>query len=293
MNYAIENEKLKVIVSTLGAELQSIYGKTTSFEYLWQGDENYWRGKATNVFPICGRLWEDQYTHKGKTYELPCHGFAKFYEFDVVTFSRNKIVLKLTDSDKIKKVYPFSFAFTVTYTLKGNVLKTEYQVENTGRAELPFSLGGHPGFNLPLGEGIAFDEHYLEFENKCKPKKLNLSKTCFYTGKSTLFKLNDGKVIPLSHSMFDDDAIFLTGMDTTITLKSDKTDRYVKLTYPEMPHVGFWHTPKTEAPFICIEPWNGVPGLNRKIEDTKDKTEFTHLPSGKVYNNYFDIEVNE
>ena len=34
MNYAIENEKLKVIVSTLGAELQSIYGKTTDFEYL-------------------------------------------------------------------------------------------------------------------------------------------------------------------------------------------------------------------------------------------------------------------
>ena len=99
MNYAIENEKLKVIVSTLGAELYSVYGKTTSFEYLWQGDENFWRGRATNVFPNCGRLWEGKYTYQGNTYELPCHGFAKLCEFEVVTFSPTKIVLRLPNQN--------------------------------------------------------------------------------------------------------------------------------------------------------------------------------------------------
>ncbi len=293
MNYAIENEKLKVIVSTLGAELYSVYGKTTSFEYLWQGNENFWKGRATNVFPNCGRLWEGKYTYQGNTYELPCHGFAKLYEFEVVTFSPTKIVLRLEANEETKKVYPFSFALTITYSLLGNTLKTEYKVENTGEGDLPFSLGGHPGFNLPLGDGIEFDEHYLEFENKCKVKKLTLSETCFYTGEDEAFSLKASKIIPLKHSMFDKDAIFLTGMDKTVTLKSDKTERYVKVKYPEMAHVGFWHTPKTEAPFVCIEPWSGVPGLDGVIEDFKDKKEFTHLPAGESYVNFFDIEVNE
>ena len=38
MIYTIENEDLRVAVSTVGAELQSIYGKGTDTEYLWQGD---------------------------------------------------------------------------------------------------------------------------------------------------------------------------------------------------------------------------------------------------------------
>ncbi len=293
MNYAIENDKLRVVVSTLGAELCSIYGKTTNFEYLWQGDENYWRGRATNVFPNCGRLWEGKYTYEGKTYELPCHGFAKLHQFEAVSFSPTKLVFRLTDNEETRKVYPFAFTLTITYTLSGCTVKTEYKVENNGEGDLPFSLGGHPGFNLPLEEGIEFEDHYLEFENKCKVKKLTLSPTCFYTGENEAFTLKGSKIIPLKHSMFNKDAIFLSGMDKTITLKSDKTERFVKVKFPEMTHVGFWHTPYTKAPFVCIEPWNGVPGLDGIIEDFSDKTEFTHLSSGETYVNFFDIEVNE
>ena len=41
MEYCIENEKLRVRVSTKGAELQSIRGADGT-EYLWQGDERFW-----------------------------------------------------------------------------------------------------------------------------------------------------------------------------------------------------------------------------------------------------------
>ncbi len=293
MNYAIENDKLKVIVSTLGAELSSIYGKTTNFEYLWQGSEEFWRGRATNVFPNCGRLWEGKYTYDGKTYELPCHGFAKLFEFEVVSFAPTKLILRLEDNEETKKVYPFSFSLTITYSLKEGTLKTEYKVENKGENDLPFALGGHPGFNLPLEEGVTFEEHYLEFENKCRVKRLAFSDTCFFTGELLPYSLKESKKIPLKHSMFNKDAIFLSGMDKTVTLKSDKTERFVKVTYPGMDHVGFWHTPKKKAPFICIEPWTGVPGLDGVIEDFSTRKEFISLPQGETYVNYFDIEVNE
>lgn len=293
MNYAIENEKLKIIVSTRGAELQSIYGKTTNFEYLWQGSEEFWKSRATNIFPNCGRLWEGKYLYKGNSYELPCHGFIKLYEFEVLSFAPKKITLKLTDNEETKKVYPFSFSLSITYSLENNTLKTEFLVENTGDETLPFALGGHPGFNVPLQEGLEFSDHYLEFENKCKAKKLALSETCFYTGENQPFTLKKSQIIPLKHSMFNNDAIFLTGTDKTVTLKSDKTERYVKVKYPDMPSVGFWHNPKTEAPFICIEPWSGVPGLDGVIEDFEKRENFTYLPSNEKYVNGFEIEVNE
>ena len=38
MIYTIENEKLLVSVSSLGAELMSIKYKETDTEHLWQGD---------------------------------------------------------------------------------------------------------------------------------------------------------------------------------------------------------------------------------------------------------------
>ena len=40
--YSIENQYLKIEVSSLGAELQSIFDKEMKQEVLWQGDKKYW-----------------------------------------------------------------------------------------------------------------------------------------------------------------------------------------------------------------------------------------------------------
>ena len=68
MLYTIENKKIKVTVSDMGAEMTSLILKKTGVEYLWQGDPTYWTGHAYNLFPICGRLWEGKYTYQGNTY---------------------------------------------------------------------------------------------------------------------------------------------------------------------------------------------------------------------------------
>ena len=54
MVYTIENDKIQVQISDLGAELQSIVLKKDGTEYLMQGDKTYWGGRAYNLFPICG-----------------------------------------------------------------------------------------------------------------------------------------------------------------------------------------------------------------------------------------------
>ena len=65
MLYSIENDRLRVEINDIGAELYSIKDKADGFEYLWQGDPQYWSGRAYNLFPICGRITEGRYTYKG------------------------------------------------------------------------------------------------------------------------------------------------------------------------------------------------------------------------------------
>lgn len=293
MDYCIENKHLKITISDMGAELMSIYGKTTNFEYLWQGNPEFWSGRAYVLFPICGRLTDGKYTYQGKEYQMNLHGFARKTVYDVVEQKKNSITFGIKSNEKTKEIYPFDFDFKIKYILSGAKLRTLLIVNNSGNEDLLFSVGGHPGFNLPLQEGLEFSEHYVEFKKAKKVEKLVMSDTCYNTGKTVPFELKDDKILPLQHNLFDNDAIFLSNMDNTVTLKSDKADRYVKVSYKDMTHLGFWHAPKTEAPYVCIEPWHGVPAMDKVVDDFATKKELMNLKSGKTYKTFIDIKVNE
>ena len=73
VNYIIENDILKVEISSRGGELQSIV--RDGAEYLWQADPVYWDEKAPNLFPYIRRMTQGKYTVKGKEYKMPIHGF--------------------------------------------------------------------------------------------------------------------------------------------------------------------------------------------------------------------------
>ena len=40
----------------------------------------------------------------------------------------------------------------------------DYQVKNTDSRTICYSIGAHPGFNIPLEEGESFEDYQLEFE---------------------------------------------------------------------------------------------------------------------------------
>ena len=293
MNYTIENEALRVEIADRGAELMSIVGKKTGFEYLWQGDATYWASRATVLFPICGRLTDGKYTYEGKEYEMVLHGFSKLQTHRVVEQKADAITFELSATEETRAIYPFDFIFRVTYTLDGATVRTTLAVENAGKGDLPFSIGGHPGFNVPFVTGESFDDYYMEFKCAKPTEKLIRSPTCYYTGKNEPFALRDGRFLDLKHSLFDNDAIFLEGMCNTVSLKSKKNDRAVTVHFEDMTHLGFWHKPKTEAPYVCIEPWHGVPAYDGKVDDFATKNEMMHLPEGKSYSTYFDISITE
>ncbi len=287
----LENEKIRVEANTLGAELWSLKKVGDDTEYLWQGDKTYWAGRATNLFPICGRLTQGQYTYGGKTFEMVLHGFAKLREFDVAAQNGTSVTFRLVSDEETLAMYPFPFVLDVTYTLEGNTVKHTFKVTNPGDGELIFGLGGHPGYNVPLEAGETFEDYYVQFDCEKEPQALVMSDTCYYTDAAVPFPLEEKGCLSLRHSLFDHDAIFLTEMCKAIELKSRKSGRKVRMTYPDMKFLGFWHKPNTEAPYICIEPWLSVPALDGKIDAMETKKEMMHLASKGVYENTITISI--
>lgn len=280
MLYTIKNDKLTVTVSDVGAELMSVKGGDC--EYIWYGKEEFWNNRAPLVFPICGRLFEGKYTYRGKTYEMNLHGFIRSSVLAVAEHTDTSICLSLKESEETKAVYPFDFELKVWYILDGDKLTNRFEIHNPGNDVLPATIGGHPGFNVPLDDKSAFEDYYVEFENECSPDKYLFSERCLLTGEMEAFPLEKGKILRLRHDLFDNDAIFLRRMDSTVTLKSDKSDRFVKVTYSDMPNLGIWHKPFLSAPYVCIEPWCGMPACDGVTEDMEKRPNMFHIQPGST-----------
>ncbi len=285
MLYTIQNKDLTVTVSSLGAELQSIWSSDGT-EYLWQGDPAYWTDRSPNLFPYIGRMIGKQYLYGGKQYPMNIHGFASYLEFSLSEQSDDTLILALTDSEDTAAQYPWKFAFRVCYRLKGNRLEVTFDVENRDDKTMLFAVGGHPGFYMPEFEGAR-----LRFSQSCAPKRILFTADCFVEDHTADYPLEDGICIPLRHDLFDEDAIVLTDVAKAVTLESRDGSRRVTVSYPQMDYIGFWHMPQTDAPYVCIEPWSSLPsrkGTKTVLEEQKD---LLRLAPGKTYQNIWTIEI--
>ena len=287
MLYTLKNDLLTVQVSDIGAEIHSVRG--ADCEYIWVGDPAYWSSHAPLLFPVCGRFFEGRYTYRGKTYEIPCHGFIRKAPLTLVCVDGNSICFQAEATEETKKIYPFDFALKIWHVLEGASVTTRFEIENTGDAVLPATVGGHPGFNVPFGDEGEFADYYLEFGKSCTPNQIEISSRGLFTGKKYAYPLKEGNILPLSHKLFEIDGIFLSRMDSTVTLKSNKSDRAVTLEYPDMPYLGIWHPSACEAPFVCIEPWCGLPGYDGEMEDISARHDMFHILPGKTQTVQFKV----
>ena len=285
VNYIIENDILKVEISSRGGELQSIV--RDGAEYLWQADPVYWDEKAPNLFPYIGRMTQGKYTVKGKEYKMPIHGFLPSTELQCEEQSRDRIVFRVDANEVTKSCYPFSFTYRVIYELDKEVLHVIYQVMNHGEETMYFGIGGHPGIAVPVGgsengKELKFEDYYLEFSGQTEvPVRVDFSPTCFLTGDDKPFELEEGKYLHLHHDMFDQDAIVFRNTSGTVVLKSDRGEHYVRVCYPDMAYIGFWHAVKTDAPYICIEPWHGCAAVVGESGNLEDKPYVITLQPGE------------
>ncbi|EDX73188.1 Aldose 1-epimerase subfamily [Coleofasciculus chthonoplastes PCC 7420] len=94
------------------------------------------RGGIPILFPICGNLPDNTYTHQGKPYQLKQHGFARDLPWQVTERVTNDLVsltLVLNSNDQTRAVYPFDWQLTFTYQLQFEIPAAEYQDQLTGQ----------------------------------------------------------------------------------------------------------------------------------------------------------------
>jgi len=289
MIYNLSNETLSVKVCDTGAALISI--KRHNKEY-FRRSYDILDGWAFNLFPIIGRLNQGIYTYQGNIYKMQRNGFLHLVDFDLVENNQDAISFESKYNDYTLNMYPFKFLLNVTYNLIKNKIQIAYTVINLDDKPIYFSLGAKPGFNAPIRYGLDFDDYYIKFHEPRSIARLELDSSYLLSGKVTPFELMEGKILPLSHRLFDNDALILKNTSRAIFLETALDPKSVKISYPDMPYVALWKTPKTTAPFLCIEPWAGLPSHSLKIDDIESKKGVICLDEKQEYKNIWSIEIN-
>lgn len=291
MIYTIENEFLHIQADTKGAQLLSFYSKKTQTEYLWQGDAKYWSGRAYNLFPFIGRMFQGVFTYANETYPSKAHGLARYLDFVLEEQTESRLTFLLVSNEETKKEYPFDFEFRVIFEISENELTTRYTVKNTDNRTLICAFGGHPGINVPFGKG-TFEEYYLEFDTPT-PVRRQLLSNLFMANKTEPYPLENGTKMPLRHDLFDNDAVILENTSSCVRVKCDKEDRFVEMRYEDFPFIGFWHAVETDAPYVCLEPWSALPSVDGELTALESKPNMTHVPVGESASKAFVMKICE
>ena len=255
MNHTIQNEFLTVTASELGAELQSIIFDGT--QYLWQGNPEFWTGRAPILFPIVGKLRGGAMLYDGNKYIMKNHGICRDAVFNMIKKTDDSITFSLCDNIVTKEVYPFDFELFVTYKLVESTLATQLQVTNKYSNTIYFSIGGHPAFNCPLNPGENFEDYEIILDKEETQGTRLLNQDGIICNKTMPF-FNHTKVIPMDYEHYQKlgTLIFKNLNSNTATLKSKKTGIGVTLGFPNFQYFAVWT--KQNAPFICLEPWQGI-----------------------------------
>ena len=151
---AISRGGLTAKVDSMGAQLCSL--ALDGREYLWQADPAFWGKHAPVLFPIVGSLRGDRAESAAGPCSMGRHGLARNYEHALVDVAEDgsAVTFEFTDSDETRHAYPYRFKLNMTYAVTGEATLTQtFAVTNTGEVGLPFSVGGHPAFNVPAPGG--------------------------------------------------------------------------------------------------------------------------------------------
>jgi galactose mutarotase-like enzyme len=285
----LSNEFLTVKISSCGAELQSLLCE--NIEYLWQADSKYWARKAPILFPIVGKLKNNQYRVDGKTYHLNQHGFARDSEFNIVQANQTECTLELKSTEQSLEKYPFQFSLCITYHLIEKRLVIEYKVTNLDRQKMYFQIGAHPGFNIPLRDRETYTDYQVVFSvsENVVAHQVNLNSSL--VKKESAPFLENSSMLDLTQNLFDLDYFLIKDYQSkSVSLLHKSTQKGISLHRNNFPYLGIW-SPKSCQKFVCLEPWFGHSDFEDFEGELSQKDGVIGLDVGAVFVCDYGVEV--
>lgn len=253
----ITDGTLSATIDSQGAQLMSL--ALDGGEYLWQGDERFWARRAPVLFPIVGCLRGDHAVSARGDVSLKRHGIARLYEHAVVDRTPSSVTYELSSTDATRAAYPFDFRLNMTYALTGGRLTQTFAVTNTGDVDLPFTLGGHPAFNVPVPgeEGAAFSDFELVFPERWTASVPTIDERGLHDFAHMNEVFRDSDRLQLTHELIERllTVVFVDVPGRSVRLLGP-AGHGVEVDFDGFDYLGVW-TASADAPFVAIEPWVG------------------------------------
>lgn len=266
-----------------GAQMVSFKGNDGR-EVIWQADPEVWANYAPVLFPVCGMPKDECVIIDGKAYPMAKHGFSRNPDYEIVKIGDDFAELVLSPNEESRPQYPFDFAFHVIYTLRENGFRTDFVIENKSERVMPFCVGGHPGFIVPMEDGGSYTDYQLVFPCVETGRNLLVPGGKLVDGEEYL-EFMDGTTLPLCHDLFDerDALVFADFKSRSVDLVHKDTGKGLRFKYPKMEVLAVWSMPKKSGDYVCLEPWHGMPGQIHESGRFEDKPYVTLLQPGTSY----------
>ncbi|MEE3678676.1 aldose 1-epimerase family protein [Bacillus safensis] len=279
----IENDQLLVQIHEKGAEVREVLDKKSGRHYMWSGDPAYWGRVSPVLFPIVGRLMNDQYKMDDQTFELTQHGFLRDVNFDLYEETEHTVTFQYESRSRHMKQYPYEFTARIRYELLENGLKISWEIDHDGDDTMYFSIGGHPAFRVPLVEG----EQAADYSLTLTPSTEHLPVQ--YELRNSLVREKGKGIeiepIQLRPELFQQDAMIFSHINR-VSLTS-RAGHGVEVDLTGFPFVGIWspydQEKGTMAPFVCIEPWYGIADMEGTNGQYKEKFGIQTLEKNETF----------
>ena len=280
--FTIENEYLKVTVTTWGAQIKSVIRKCDGVEHMWQADPDVWGFHSPILFPHAGKVVDGIIEAKGKSYESGQHGFARLMEHEFVDQTKDTIVLELCSGEETMAKFPYEFRLVSTFTLENDTLHHTLTVENLDSDLMPFGIGYHPGFAVPFDDKHVATDYELRFSETESPICVNNLPYGLVHG--DLYHLGANiNSLQVDEQLFANDSHCMVNLKSaTLGLYEKGTGRGVVCDIREFPYTLIWSKPGMPK-FVCIEPWHSLPSIEGGSRKWEEKPAAAVLQPGEAW----------
>ncbi len=279
-SFNIDNGNLKIKVNKKGAELASVLQLNNQYEFMWNANPAVWNRHAPVLFPVVGKLNNNKVLINNSLYEMGQHGFARDCDFELVNKTETELQFLLKSNEQTLVKYPFQFELYIIYgfTAESSQLKVTYKIVNKSPLKMPFSIGAHPGFMLPVANLNEFEIDFFEGDSI----KRHLLADGLFNNKTETLPLIDHK-LSLSEEVFDKDAIVIKNCASkTISLNHKNSNFKVSCSFNDFTDLGIW-AKKGNHNFVCLEPWLGYADEVGFEGEITTKKGIIQLPEGNTF----------
>lgn len=287
--WTLKNDYLTVEVSEYGAELKKLEGKN-GVNYIWYSDPKYWSYSAPFLWPTVGCLKDKKTYFNGVLYKHRQHGILRNQEFKLVSQKEDELSFENRYSSDTLKEYPFKYKATVTYKLAGKKLFTNIEIENLDSIDMPFNIGGHPAFNCPLYDGEKFSDYVIEFSEEESFDSPHVMPNATLDFSRIDARYRGLKTLNLNKNMFFLDTIINTKVKSKSVKLLNPKGLGIKFSFAGFKTFAIW-TPFNDAPFVCLEPWNGYNDLVDSDKDFLKKADLIILKPNCKYQVGYTMEI--